>query len=105
MAARGDLYLELARPHHLLGALRAIQAADPDAIAASRLFDSLAWEDEPAAQDITDAAFLISLGYRTLMLGDEVCLRRDSVISALNLLESIARELTPARHRSASLTA
>ena len=95
MAARGDLYLELRRPHHVLEALRTILAADPQAIAASRLFDSLAWEPEPACQDITDAACLILLGYRTLMLGDEVCLRQDTVLPALDLLQSVIRDVAP----------
>jgi pyruvate kinase len=93
MAARGDLFLELSRPHHLIRALDTIVRADPDAIVASRIMGSLAWESEPAAQDITDAAYLITQGYRTLMLGDEVCLRRDSVIAALNVLQSVARDL------------
>lgn len=92
MAARGDLFLELQRPHHLLGALRDVVRADPDAICASRILASLAWEDEPSAQDLTDVAYLLGLGYRTLMLGDEVCLRRDSVVSALNLLECLLRD-------------
>jgi pyruvate kinase len=90
MTARGDLFLELARPHHLLRAMKDVLAADPDAIVASRICDSLAWGLEPTSQDITDAAYLLSLGYRTLLLGDEVCLKRDSVLSALNLLEAIA---------------
>ena len=96
MAARGDLYVEVGRPHRILGALREIAEADPDAIVASRLFPSLARGLEPEAQDLTDAAFLIGLGYRTLMLGDEVSLRRDSAISALNLLEAVAEELEDA---------
>ncbi|MCW8140689.1 MAG: hypothetical protein KIT58_17450 [Planctomycetota bacterium] len=89
MAARGDLYLELARPHHVLRALKDVLAADPAAIVASRLCDSLARGLEPSCQDITDAAYVLSLGYRTLLLGDEVCLRRESVLSALNLLEAV----------------
>jgi len=36
---------------------------------------------------------LLGLGYRTLMLGDEVCLRRDSVLAALNLIDAIASEV------------
>jgi pyruvate kinase len=88
MAARGDLFVELA-PHELPRALRALVAQDKSAILASRLFPSLACSLEPSAQDVTDAAYVVSLGYRTLMLGDEVCLRRDSVISALNLLEAV----------------
>lgn len=90
MTARGDLFLELARPHHLLQAMQDVLAADADAIVASRICDSLAWGLEPTSQDITDAAYLLSLGYRTLLLGDEVCLKRDSVLSALNLLEAIS---------------
>jgi pyruvate kinase len=89
MVARGDLYLELA-PHELPRAQKEILARDPDAILASRLFSSLASGLEPEAQDVTDAAFAIELGFKTLMLGDEVCLRRESVLSALNLLEAIA---------------
>jgi len=89
MAARGDLYVELL-PHELPRAMKEILARDPRAILASRLFPSLASSLEPVAQDVTDAAFAIELGYETLMLGDEVCQRRESVLSALNLLEALA---------------
>jgi len=89
MAARGDLFCELL-PHELPGAMKEILERDRDAILASRLFPSLAQGFEPTAQDVTDAAYALLLGYRTLMLGDEVCLRRESVLSALNLLEAIA---------------
>ncbi|HEX5717629.1 MAG TPA: pyruvate kinase [Thermoanaerobaculia bacterium] len=93
VAARGDLFVEVVEPHRLVGAVRDILAADPEAIAASRLFPSLARHPVPEASEIGDAAFLLSLGYRTFLLGDEVCLRRDSVLAALNLLDSIAREM------------
>lgn len=92
VAARGDLYVEVLRPHRIVGALRTIVAADPQAIVASRVFDSLAYDPVPASADIGDVAFLLSLGYRTFMLGDAVCLRRDSVLEALNLLEAVAGE-------------
>lgn len=90
MAARGDLYVEVLEPHRIVRALRAVRAADPQAWVASRLFPSLARGAVPEAQDIGDAAWLMSLGYRTFMLGDEVCLRRDSVMAALNLLGHVA---------------
>lgn len=93
MAARGDLYVEVVRPHRIISALRAIIEADPGAFVASRLFNSLARGPVPDASDIGDAAFLMSLGYRTFMLGDEVCLQRDSVMAALNLLEAVAAEM------------
>lgn len=92
MAARGDLYVEVTKPHRIIGALRRVIAADPEAIVASRIFPSLARSPVPEAGDIGDVAFLLSLGYRTLMLGDEICLRRDSVIAALNLLDAVSRE-------------
>lgn len=93
MAARGDLYVEVLRPHRIVGALRRIIAVDPAAIVASRLFPSLSRQPVPESPDVSDAALLMLLGYRTFMLGDEVCLRRDSVMSALNLLEAVAGEL------------
>jgi pyruvate kinase len=90
MAARGDLFVEVSRPHEVLAALREIIACDPAAIAASRLFPSLARGPVPEAGDISDAALLMAQGYRTFMLGDDVCQRRESVLAALNLLEEIA---------------
>jgi pyruvate kinase len=92
-AGRGDLYVEVGRPHRIVGALRTVIEADPEAIVASRLFDSLADDPIPSAADIGDAAFLLGLGYRTFLLGDAVCLRRDSVLAALNVLAAVAGEM------------
>jgi pyruvate kinase len=92
VAARGDLYVEVLRPHRILGALRDVIAADPAAVVASRIFDSLAYRPIPASADLGDVAFLLSLGYRTFMLGDALCLRRHSVLEALNLLAAAAGE-------------
>jgi len=94
MAARGDLYVEVVRPHRIVGALREIVAADPEAAVASRIFDSLGRSPTPTSADIGDVAFLLSLGYRTFMLGDTVCFRRDAVLEALNLLEAVAGEFS-----------
>ena len=93
VAARGDLYVEVARPHEIVGALRAIIAADPEALVASRLFPSLASHPVPEACEIGDVAFLLGLGYRSFLFGDEVCLRRDSILAALNLLAAVAAEM------------
>jgi len=68
-------------------------AADPEAVVASRLFPGLARHPVPECSEIADAAFLIALGYRTFLLGDEVCLRRDSVMAALDLLQAVAGEM------------
>ena len=92
MAARGDLYVEVLRPHKIVGALRDIIVSDPQAVVASRLFDSLARDPVPESADIGDVAFLLAFGYRTFLLGDAICLRRDSVLEALNLLQAVAGE-------------
>ncbi len=92
MAARGDLYVEVGPPHRVLNALRDVIQADPDAIVASRLLGSLARHPVPEENDITDVAFLLALGYRTFMLGDEVCLREDSLLAAVNLFSAIVTE-------------
>ena len=94
VAARGDLYVEVLRPHRVIGALRDIVAADPEAVVASRIFDSLGHIPVPVSADIGDAAFLLSLGYRTFMLGDVLCFQRDTVIEALNLLEAVAGQFS-----------
>jgi pyruvate kinase len=93
MAARGDLYVEVGQPHRVARAVEAIIAADPDAIVASRLFDSLAQHPVPSSADIGDVAHLLRAGYRTFMLGDTICFKRDSVIEALNLLQALAADL------------
>ena len=41
---------------------------------------------EGVEEDIGDVDSLMRMGYRTLMLGDDICMRRESVMSALNLL-------------------
>jgi pyruvate kinase len=93
MAARGDLYIEVLEPHRIVAASRHIVAADPEAIAASRILTSLSRDPVPECADISDVAFQIALGYRTFKLGDDVCMRRDTVVAALNLLEAIAGEM------------
>jgi pyruvate kinase len=90
VAGRGDLYVEVLRPHRIVGALQQIIAQDQEAVVASRLLDSLAHHPVPNSADIGDIAFLISLGYRTFLLGDAICFQRETVIEALNLLEAIA---------------
>lgn len=93
MAARGDLYVEVGQPHRVARAVEAIIAADPNAIVASRIFDSLAQHPVPSSADVGDVAHLLRAGYRTFMLGDTICFKRDTVIEALNLLEALAADL------------
>jgi hypothetical protein len=92
MAARGDLYIEVSKPHDIISAVETILDKDKNAIVASRIFDSFGYSLEPSCEDIGDVDNLMRIGYKTLMLGDEVCLRRNSVISALNLLDLMGKK-------------
>jgi pyruvate kinase len=89
MTARGDLFIEVARPHLIAPAMHSIVRKDPNAILASRIFNSLSTNLEPSCTDITDVYGSLLMGYKTFMLGDDVCMARDSVVSSLNLLSSI----------------
>lgn len=91
MAARGDLFMELHWPHTIIDALELIVVKDQMAIAASRIFDSLATFAEPSCADIGDFDNLIRMGYKRTMLGDELCLRRESVMAALNLFRAMTK--------------
>lgn len=86
MGARGDLYVELKKPHQIIRVMQEIITKDPNAIAASRIFGSFSQSLEPSCADIGDVDSLMRIGYKTLMLGDDICQRRESVLSALNLL-------------------
>ncbi len=92
MAARGDLFIEVGQPHLVVNALKTIIKSDPNAIVASRLFDSLAFHPVPESADIGDVAFLMQIGYKRFMLGDAICFERNSVIEALNLLQAMAED-------------
>ncbi|MFH1182291.1 MAG: pyruvate kinase [Candidatus Woesearchaeota archaeon] len=91
MAARGDLFVELKMPHHITQAVEAIVRKDPNAIVASRIFDSLAQSLEPSCADIGDADNLLRMGYRAFMFGDEICMERNQIMSGLNLLRAMAQ--------------
>ena len=79
MLAADDLYIHMGQDKTvMLSALRQVIAADPEAIAASRLLTSLydAYHDRLNEVSLADLAYLWlldSLGYRTLMLSDEIC--------------------------------
>jgi hypothetical protein len=90
MAARGDLFIEVGQPHEIVCAVEDIVKKDSNAIVASRIFDSFSYSLEPTCEDIGDVDNLMRMGYRTLMLGDNVCLRYKSLLSALNLMEAMA---------------
>lgn len=90
LAARGDLYIELDRPHDILKALKDIISADPNAIGASRLLLSvLETGNVPTCADLCDVGFLLKLGYKAFLLGDEVGESENVLKSAIGILLAI----------------
>ncbi len=87
LVARADLYIELDRPHEILKALRLIIEKDPTAIAASRILESfIELKRIPRCTDFTDLGFLLEIGYKTFLLGDDLCQNEESLLSALGAL-------------------
>lgn len=123
VAARGDLYVEVNRPHHIIPALKMIIARDPKACVGSRIFlstvqpplakikralnyvesnlidndkaseiiDYLMRPQTPSCSDFLELAWLYDIGYRDMMLCDELCLRGDLLGVAINAFESFRR--------------
>lgn len=122
-AARGDLYVELEKPHHILAALKFIIGKDPQAVVGSRIFLSIAqpqgvWgilkrlpklyinvsqvveltnlqklleqslTGTPECHDFTDIAWLRDLGYKTMLLCDEICLKEPLLEIAVSAFEA-----------------
>ncbi len=92
MAACGDLYVEVERPHKIINAIEDIIAKDKNAIMASRIFPSLVESAVPAFQDVLAVGYAIGIGYETFMFGDEICMRKESILGGLNLLQHISRD-------------
>ena len=93
MLAADDLYIHMGQDKtDMLSVLHQIIAADPKAIAASRLFTSLHDPEHDRLNDVSlgDLAYLWlleSLGYRTLMLSDEICRLRDVFTAVMKVYE------------------
>lgn len=126
VAARGDLYVELNQPHHILPALKLIIGKDPKASVGSRILlstvqpsmakikralnyveehqpddrkaaeiiDYLMEPQPPSCADFLELAWLYDIGYRDMMLCDELCLRGDLLQSAVNSFEGFKQSYT-----------
>lgn len=92
MAARGDLYVEVDKPHHILDALRLIIKKDPEASIGSRVMLSVIHGPVPNCADLSEVAWLYDLGYRRMMLCDELCLKDELLGRAVNVLESFRKD-------------
>jgi pyruvate kinase len=95
VAARGDLYVEVDRPHDIVSALQLIIEKDPDAMIGSRFMLSVIHEPVPSCADFLELAWVYDQGYRSIMLCDELCLKHDLLTTAINACQSFKDEYTP----------
>ena len=86
VAAQGDLYVEVERPHQILSALKLIIEKDPEANVGSRMMLSVVSDPVPSCADFQQLAWLYDVGYRSFMLCDELCLKEDLLIPATNAM-------------------
>lgn len=100
VAARGDLYVEVDKPHEILEAVKLIIDKDPEAIVGSRILLSVIADKIPSCADFHELAWLYDIGYRNMMLCDELCLKNELLSRAVNVFQSWKetyriKELTP----------
>ncbi|MBI2483213.1 hypothetical protein HYV74_03500 [Candidatus Uhrbacteria bacterium] len=121
VAACGDLYVEMERPHAILGALRMIVEHDPEACVGSRMLLSVVQEPlppmlrsalqyiaerrpetsdlhrmlmavlhrpVPSLADFAQLAWLYDIGYRRMMLCDELCLKGELLTTAVHAFDA-----------------
>jgi pyruvate kinase len=100
MCARGDLYVEIDRPHQITEAMKLIISKDSRAYVGSRLLLSLVDNEIPSCSDISDLAWLYDIGYRRMMLCDELCLKEDLMGRAINVFESFKQSYTNPKIKS-----
>lgn len=93
VAARGDLFVELDQPHHMIEALRLIIEKDPKACVGSRLLLSVIDSPVPSCADLLEIAWLHDIGYHRMMLCDEICLKENLLASAVAVFNGIKLEL------------
>ncbi len=91
MAARGDLYVEINKPHDILNATKSIIEKDPEAIVGSRMLLSLINQSVPECSDFCELAWLADIGYKRFMLCDGLCLKEEPLARAVNAFENFRR--------------
>jgi pyruvate kinase len=87
VAARGDLYVEIERPHEIMDACKLIIEKDPYATVGSRMLLSLVNQPVPRCADFSDLAWLYDVGFRNFLLCDELCLKEDLLAACVNIFD------------------
>jgi hypothetical protein len=95
--ARGDMYVELDRPHEILTATKTLLEKDPEAICGSRLLLSTIHDPVPSCADWNELAWLADIGYKNMMLCDELCLKDELLSRAVNAFQAFRNSYTITR--------
>lgn len=93
VAARGDLFVELDQPHHIIDALKLIIIKDPQACVGSRILLSVVDSPVPSCADLLEIAWLHDIGYRRMLLCDEICLKENLLARAVAVFNGIKHDL------------
>ena len=123
VAARGDLYVEVDKPHEALAAQKLIIEKDPEALVGSRILLSviqnpykelrellciyqqqglseievqqillsLVKPTVPDCVDFSELAWLYDIGYKKMLICDEICLNEGLLDSAINAFEAFKK--------------
>jgi pyruvate kinase len=93
VAARGDMFVEVEQPHHIIKGLRDIIKKDPKASVGSRLLLSIVDSPVPSCADLIEIQWLYDIGYRRMMLCDEICLKEHMLNAAVSVFNGIKSDL------------
>ncbi len=88
VAARGDMYVELDKPHEILEATKLLIDKDPEAVVGSRILLSVITDAVPSCADFCELAWLADIGYKNMMLCDELCLKEPLLSRAVNVFQA-----------------
>lgn len=102
VAARGDLYVEIERPHTIGAALKLLIEKDPEACVASRILLSVVDSPVPSCADFLELEWLADIGYRRMMLCDDICVKEELLPVALNAFDAWRKDKCARAKKSAS---
>lgn len=92
LAARGDLFVEVDKPHDIIKPVRTIVERDPDAILGSRILLSVTNEPIPSCADLFELDSLMNMGYYRFMFCDGLCLQEEPLNRAVSILHAAWNE-------------
>jgi len=92
MAARGDLFVELDKPHEILRSVRDLVRKDPDCFVGSRFLLSVIHSPVPECDDLSDLAWVYEMGCNHFLLCDELCLKGELLGRAVNVFDAFRKD-------------